>query len=284
MAVIVRRSVTFTRGDACCERDHVLGCFCKTQTGPAVVWQSEETNVWSIRGKDPLPQFQVNGAQNHRFNMPNSLRRALYTLAVLPFLSFSLIDVEAGTISVTWEDVGSDLKASWTGTFDISGYNTGANVNGNGVARSQGNPGASLFFIEANVSGTGNLTNYNITSGSAAGPDNFSFNTGSTTTFSGTSFELITGSGTGFNVENGWQNNDPVTGTATWTSTSLSAVFGSNLPLFVSKTMFDDGTNTVTFQAVPEPSAALPALGGAATVLWQVSRRKRPVAQAVACR
>jgi hypothetical protein len=216
--------------------------------------------------------------------MQNTLRRALFILAVLPFLGFQLTDVEAGTISVTWENVGSDLKASWTGTFDISGYNTGANANGNGVAASLGNPGASLFVIEAAPSATGNLTNYNILSGSDAGPDNFSFNTGSTTTFSGTSFELVTGSGTGFNVENGWQNNDPVTGTATWTSTSLSAVFGSNLPLFVSKTMFDDGTNTVTFKAVPEPSAAVPALGGAATVLWQVSRRKRPVAQAVACR
>jgi len=216
--------------------------------------------------------------------MQNTLRRALFILAVLPFLGFQLTDVEAGTIAVTWENVGSDLKASWTGTFDISGYNTGANVTGNGEAASLGNPGASVFVIEAAPSATGNLTNYNILSGSDAGPDNFSFSTGSTTTFSGTSFELVTGSGTGFNVENGWQNNDPVTGTATWTSTSLSAVFGSNLPLFVSKTMFDDGTNTVTFQAVPEPSAALLALGGAATVLWQMSRRKRPVAQAAASR
>ena len=216
-----------------------------------------------------------------------SARLRRYFLAILAFASLLALPptaVDAGTIAVTWEDVGSDLKASWTGTFDISGYNTGANANGNGVAKSLGNPGASLFFIEAAPSATGNLTNYNITSGSAAGPDNFSFSTGDTTTFSGTSFELITGSGTGFNVENGWQNNDPVTGTATWTSKSLSAVFGSNLPLFVSKTMFDDGTNTVTFQAVPEPSAAVPALGGAATVLWQVSRRKRPVAQAVASR
>ena len=216
-----------------------------------------------------------------------SARLRRYFLAILAFASLLGLPptaVDAGTIAVTWEDVGSDLKASWTGTFDISGYNTGANANGNGVAKSLGNPGASLFFIEAAPSATGNLTNYNVTSGSAAGPDNFSFSTGDTTTFSGTSFELITGSGTGFNVENGWQNNDPVTGTATWTSTSLSAVFGSNLPLFVSKTMFDDGTNTVTFKAVPEPSAAVPALGGAATVLWQVSRRKRPVAQAVACR
>ena len=216
-----------------------------------------------------------------------SARLRRYFLAILAFASLLGLPptaVDAGTIAVTWEDVGSDLKASWTGTFDISGYNTGANANGNGVAKSLGNPGASLFFIEAAPSATGNLTNYNILSGSAEGPDNFSFDTGTSTTFSGTSFELITGSGTGFNVENGWQNNDPVTGTATWTSTSLSAVFGSNLPLFVSKTMFDDGTNTVTFQAVPEPSAALLALGGASTVLWQVSRRKRPVAQAVASR
>ncbi|MDA0254661.1 MAG: hypothetical protein O3C39_08085 [Planctomycetota bacterium] len=216
-----------------------------------------------------------------------SARLRRYFLAILAFASLLGLPptaVDAGTIAVTWEDVGSDLKASWTGTFDISGYNTGANANGNGWARSLGNPGASLFFIEAAPSATGNLTNYNILSGSAEGPDNFSFDTGTSTTFSGTSFELITGSGTGFNVENGWQNNDPVTGTATWTSTSLSAVFGSNLPLFVSKTMFDDGTNTVTFQAVPEPSAALLALGGASTVLWQVSRRKRPVAQAVASR
>jgi hypothetical protein len=206
--------------------------------------------------------------------MPNSLRRALYTLAVLPFLSFSLIDVEAGTISVTWENVGSDLKASWTGTFDTSGYNLGSTVNGNGFARSIGKPGID-FFLEANVAGTFNLTNYNITSGSAEGPDNFSFDTGNTTTFSGTSFELITGSGTGFNVQNGWKTNDPVTGTATWSGKSLSGVFGSNLPLFVTKTMFNDGTNTVTFQAVPEPSTVIGLIAAVPFGLRLLRKRRR---------
>jgi hypothetical protein len=207
--------------------------------------------------------------------MQNTLRRALFILAVLPFLGFQLTDVEAGTISVTWENVGSDLKASWTGTFDISGYNTGANANGNGVAASLGNPGASLFVIEAAPSATGNLTNYNILSGSAAGPDNFSFSTGSTLTFSGTSFELVTGSGTGFNVENGWQNNDPVNGTATWSGKNLSTVFGANLPLFVSKTMFNDGTNTVTFQAVPEPSTVIGLIAAVPFGLRLLRKRRR---------
>jgi hypothetical protein len=207
--------------------------------------------------------------------MQNTLRRALFILAVLPFLGFQLTDVEAGTISVTWENVGSDLKASWTGTFDISGYNTGANVTGNGEAASLGNPGASVFVIEAAPSATGNLTNYNILSGSAAGPDNFSFSTGSTLTFSGTSFELVTGSGTGFNVENGWQNNDPVNGTATWSGKNLSTVFGANLPLFVSKTMFNDGTNTVTFQAVPEPSTVIGLIAAVPFGLRLLRKRRR---------
>jgi len=204
-----------------------------------------------------------------------SLRSLLATLAFASLLALPPTAVDAGTIAVTWEDVGSDLKASWTGTFDISGYNTGANANGNGVAASLGNPGASLFVIEAAPSATGNLTNYNILSGSAAGPDNFSFSTGSTTTFSGTSFELVTGSGTGFNVEKTWQNNDPVNGTATWSGKSLSTVFGANLPLFDSKTMFNDGTNTVTFQAVPEPSTVIGLIAAVPFGLRLLRKRRR---------
>jgi hypothetical protein len=67
-----------------------------------------------------------------------SLRSLLATLAFASLLALPPTAVDAGTIAVTWEDVGSDLKASWTGTFDISGYNTGANANGNGVASSLG--------------------------------------------------------------------------------------------------------------------------------------------------
>jgi hypothetical protein len=207
--------------------------------------------------------------------MQNTLRRALFILAVLPFLGFQLTDVEAGTISVTWENVGSDLKASWTGTFNISGYNTGALVDGNGVANSGGSTSASTFFMQSSVPGQNTLTNYNIPSGSAAGTDNFDFSTGNTTTFSGTSFELVTGSGTGFNVQNGWQNNDPVTGTATWSNTNLSNVFGANLPLYVSKTMFNDGTNTVTFQAVPEPSTVIGLIAAVPFGLRLLRKRRR---------
>lgn len=215
-----------------------------------------------------------------------SLRLRLAILAFASLLALPPTAVDAGTIAVTWENVGSDLKASWTGTFNTSGWTVGSFVNGLGSAISGGDTTNGNFFFNSSVSGTGNLTNYSLLSAGIVEPDNFDFNTGTTGTFTGTSFEIIAVSGqaVGFDIENSWQNNDPVTGTATWAGTNLSAVFGSNLPLFVSKTMYSDGTNTVTFQAVPEPSAALLALGGAATVLWQMSRRKRPVAQAVASR
>ena len=213
--------------------------------------------------------------------MLNTPRRALFILAVLPFLGFQLTDVEAGTISVYWENVGSDLKASWIGTFDISGYSFGGNVDGNGSANSAGSASFPGFFMYSSVPGTDTLTNYNISSGSAAGADNFDFNIGNSFTFSGTSFALSTNPvSASFDVENSWQNNGLITGTATWSGTNLSTVFGANLPLFASKTMFNDGTNTMTFQAVPEPSTVIGLIAAVPFGLRLLRKRRRTASPA----
>ena len=79
-----------------------------------------------------------------------SLRLRLAILAFASLLALPPTAVDAGTIAVTWENVGSDLKASWTGTFDISGYTTGTGLlSGNGDANSQGKPVNDLFLLEA---------------------------------------------------------------------------------------------------------------------------------------
>ena len=60
-----------------------------------------------------------------------------------------------------------------------------------------------------------------------------------------------------------------------WSGTNLSTVFGANLPLFVSKTMFNDGTNTVTFQAVPEPSTVIGLIAAVPFGLRLLRKRRR---------
>lgn len=180
------------------------------------------------------------------------------------------------SILVTWENVGSDLKASWTGTFDITGYTLGGGgVTGPGKARSLGVPTVDFIF-ESGSNTPNNATNH-FKASTSFGSDLFLFDTGDTTNYSGIVFEVITASGgnSTFNIDDSWNPGNTITGNATWANKSLSSVFSGNLPLFQNKVMFDDGTNTVTFQAVPEPSALMLAFGGVAAGLWQCWRRHR---------
>ena len=181
------------------------------------------------------------------------------------------------SILVTWENVGSDLKASWTGTFDISAYTGGgAAVTGPGKAKSQGDPAVADFFFESGSNTPNNAVNH-FKASTSFGGDLFFFDTGDTTNYSGIVFEVITvtGGNSTFNIDNSWSPGNTITGNATWANKSLSSVFSGNLPLFQNKVMFDDGTNTVTFQAVPEPTALMLAFGGVAAGLWQCGRRHR---------
>jgi hypothetical protein len=204
--------------------------------------------------------------------MSSHLRRALFALAVLPFLGFPLTELNAGTIAVTWENVGSNLKATWTGTFSTTGYSSGSLLNGDGTAGSYGSIAppspTSGFGMYSSEVGTANMQTYRRAGQSHLGSDVFHFSTGDTTIRSGISFELGTNSGsnpdTAFSASTGWSSGESISGSATWTGKTLASVFGSNLPLYATKTMFDDGANTVTFQAVPEPSTWLLAFGGLA--------------------
>lgn len=175
----------------------------------------------------------------------------------------SAVTTHGGTILVQWSDDGvSNLAATWSGDFDVSGYNLGAISSQGGQSfLADSSP---TFFLDF-IGSTTALNNYNIISASPSVTPPFNFDgtvltaTGITTT---TPFDIIWGSGQiGLNLP--VQGNQTVSGSGTWSGGTVSSVFGSNLPLFQTVTIFNDGVgNVINFQAVPEPSTYAMLLAG----------------------
>lgn len=82
-----------------------------------------------------------------------------------------------------------------------------------------------------------------------------------------------------FDAPPGYVTNSPLSGTMTFSNSSISSVFGTQLnagPVVV----MSDGVSGITFQVVPEPATVVLAAGAAAA--WAIRRARisrRPQAQ-----
>ena len=120
------------------------------------------------------------------------------TTFVMLLLLGSAVTTHGGTILVQWSDDGAlNLAATWSGDFDVSGYNVGAPTSQDGQAF-EANSSSNVFFLDF-VGTSTVLNNYNIPSASPTVTPPFDFNdvgltsTGVTTA---TPFNIIWGSGT----------------------------------------------------------------------------------------
>ena len=191
-----------------------------------------------------------------------SLVRFVLLLAALGALAGT---TASASIIVTWSDVGSDLVGTWSGSWDLSGYGGGSPspsigadayiASGSGpVMLSQPNTGALTRYTK--------FHNYTI-------PISFSAVNGIAT---GDPFQFAGGNPIRvFDAPPGYVTNSPLSGTMTFSNSSISSVFGTQLnagPVVV----MSDGVSGITFQAVPEPATLVLAAGAAAA--WAIRRAR----------
>ena len=197
-----------------------------------------------------------------------SLVRFVLLLAALGALAGT---TASASIIVTWSDVGSDLVGTWSGSWDLSGYggpNLSPSIDAEAII---GSPPVML-----NQPTTGALTRYTKFHNYTI-PISFSAVNGIAT---GDPFQFAGGNPIRvFDAPPGYVTNSPLSGTMTFSNSSISSVFGTQLnagPVVV----MSDGVSGITFQVVPEPATVVLAAGAAAA--WAIRRARisrRPQAQ-----
>jgi hypothetical protein len=161
-------------------------------------------------------------------------------------------------INVEWFNQGSDLVGVWSGSLNptnppYSRTFPGTVTSTETFANSLGN--TSVFHFDSSGSGIGQVTIHQwddfsqsssaIGSGWFAFPARTSTATGDTVSVTGRNNDSATAQ---LGVPVGYQANAPLAGTIVIPGESISSVFGSNLA--TAREMFNDGTNTLTFQAL----------------------------------
>lgn len=189
----------------------------------------------------------------------------------------SAVTTHGGTILVQWSDDGAtNLAATWSGDFDVSGYALGTPTTQNGqrfFATSAPN-----FVLDFVGSSSPSLVNYHINTAAPTVTPPFFFIDNSLTQLgvtTATPFDIIwDGVSIGLNLP--VQGNQTVSGSGTWFGGTVSTVFGNNLPLFQTVTIFNDGVgNVINFMAVPEPSTYAMLLAGVGCGAAGIVRRRR---------
>jgi hypothetical protein len=177
--------------------------------------------------------------------------------ALLSLLFFVSVDVVQANVTVVWSNSGSDVVASYSGTLDLTGYSSGGyfHVNLTDIILGPVN------VFRGNV-WFGGLTHL-------SKPYNAFINTGFTTEYH---TGIFNGDEQTFGfysdrdvfsshlyVTPGYVSGDQIEGRAVFENRRVSVIFGAEA--FSSK-VFDDGANTITFSAVPEPASGLILLCG----------------------
>ena len=175
------------------------------------------------------------------------------------------------SIVVEWSNQGSDLLATWSGSFDTTGYSFVGNSSGSLSGSLGANFNSQLMFL--NTVASASTSDFSRT-GAWAGAELFSFSLITGSSSSGDPLALDSnGTSTQLSVPGGYTSGDPLSGTITYPGHSIASVFGANL--VTPKVMFNDGTNTVTFQtAVPEPSTVALLAGGVIAAAGSALRRR----------
>lgn len=134
------------------------------------------------------------------------------------------------------------------------------------------------FVLDFVGSSSPSLVNYHINTAAPTVTPPFFFDDDSLTPLgvtTATPFDIIWAGGSiGLNLP--VQGNQTVSGSGTWFGGTVSTVFGNNLPLFQTVTIFNDGVgNVINFMAVPEPSTYAMLLAGVGCGAAGIVRRRR---------
>ncbi|MDA0254662.1 MAG: hypothetical protein O3C39_08080 [Planctomycetota bacterium] len=188
------------------------------------------------------------------------LRRLVSSFLAWPLILTALVawGLKCGSaeasILVSAQDVGSNLVLTWSGSWNLTNYPSKTSTSSSAAY-------AQVF---------GNSTQFDFTSTPAATDDKYittltgnTFTASyasfvSTSNVSGDTFRMFdNGSGFSLILPANYVSGSSLSGSITFSGTSISAVFGSLLDSG-SQTVFTDnavsGNNTITIQAVPEPA------------------------------
>ena len=187
------------------------------------------------------------------------------TLIAAALACVALVSVASAQITIEWTEDGDDLVATYAGSLNLAALN---DIGQASFGDRKVGPGLHGFFS------TGHLGRrwYSTTS-------EFVPIAGITLAAA----DSVSGSGFAYmdntlgNVMFFTSTGSSISGTLTFNDTSLTDIFPNSYFSSGPVTIFDDGSNSITFSAVPEPgtTAALFALAGLA---FAVRRRRRPAA------
>ncbi len=162
-------------------------------------------------------------------------------------------------ITMDWFDRGTDLVGVWSGSLNTAGYAHTSGPSQSGATTSATIPGpfyGANFFMGFNPPVPPGAF-YDVHRHSTGGPGWFAFTTGPANrgTAVGDGLYVFAPSGTYtlLGAPAGYVSGAPLSGVVTIAGSSLSSVFGTNLDTGP-KELFNDGTNTITYQ-VPNPAS-----------------------------
>jgi hypothetical protein len=215
---------------------------------------------------------------NRRFVFMKSLVR---TFVLIPFLvgvvGFGSISPVEASIVVTWTETGGDVVGTWQGSINLSGYTARSQSPPNDGARVRAvaSTGEVAFFSwPANA---GDFDYYEKAGvNSAAGIfDIAEIDNGDGLDVTGNVFQWAHFPFPLFALEvpDGYQSGQPLGGTMLFPGETIAGVFGTNLDAGP-RVVLNDGVNTLTFQAVPEPSTVALLAGGVIAAAGAALRRR----------
>jgi hypothetical protein len=195
-------------------------------------------------------------------------RIAVFGAAFALALAFFASSAEANIV-VTWSDTGvaSSLVGTWAGSWDLTNYGSPSGAPGTSAGSAVGwNTASSADLISLpSATTTSQLRRYTLVNTSVYPGSAFNV-TSQTVTQKGGSASgdflslLVVSNGssqdTTIDLPFGYVSGESLSGTMFLTNGTLGTAFGTNLdngPVV----MFNDGVNTITFQAVPEPSTVM---------------------------
>jgi hypothetical protein len=210
----------------------------------------------------------------------NLARSFLTVVLAVAGVTVGVCQAQAGTITVSASDNGTDLTLAWTGSWDITAsYPTGTNGGGADNYAQVGSSSTSFDFLSTPVA---NVVVYALTglSGSDQVTVTNLFLVNDQGTATGNNFRVVTVTPGSFTVEfdRGYVSGTTISGTATIPSQTVSGLFGTNLDsgsVTGFSSTLNGTTNSVVFQAVPEPSTYAMLIAGGLAMGGAAMRRRR---------
>ncbi|MGE9266679.1 MAG: PEP-CTERM sorting domain-containing protein [Verrucomicrobiales bacterium] len=181
---------------------------------------------------------------------------------LLTLFSFASLAQAQASVHITWEQVGDDVRISYSGSFDLSSYTLGSSdiealPLPNSYLLTMDQHGLGAFPQDQNIDiyyllHPPTSTSLGTLDSSAAGAPTILFEAG-TSPF-GFGSTLLDDSYIQVGVPTGYANGESLGGSLTIEDITLAEL---NADAFDNTLAFDDGTNQVTYTTIPEPASAL---------------------------